>query len=309
MPEAPGSFMAHISQVPPANLYHYTSLDVLLKILNSGILWASNLRYLNDSSEYAHLLVVVDRRVQELLVKADGQRAAHLALLSRILRKNMDRDVFAACFSTKKDDLNQWRGYCPPGLGVCIGFPSVALRATTHFAAATEWVKDALQLNEDALLSQLGPVPVLNEDAPLSQLGPVAYLADDSRFDAVIEKACEPPTQEFNSSPAFVGLLTASIAQFYKHDSFREEQEWRIHVGATPRTGKVEGVQFRIGKSTLVPYVEIQLRSRQPAFISEIIVGPSPNISLSVEAVRALLAEHKMYDVPVTPSAVPYRHW
>jgi hypothetical protein len=278
--------MAHMAQVPPANLYHYTSLDVLLKILDSGRLWASNLRYLNDSSEYAHLLVAVDRRVKELLTTADAARAAHLAQLSIFLEKQMDRDVFAVCFSAKRDDLNQWRGYCPPGQGVCIGFSSAALRAS-------------IQMDKDTIM-----------DRATSLLGPISYLGEDGgNFDNIIEKACEPPTQELTSSPVFVGLITAGTAQFYKHAAFREEQEWRISVGQTPRTGKVEGVRFRMGKSTLVPYVELDIRSQQPAFISEIVVGPSPNISLSVEAVRTLLYQHNLNDVLVDKSSVPYRHW
>lgn len=294
----PGSFLDHIAQVPPTSLYHYTSLGVLLKILESGRLWASNLRYLNDSSEYAHLLAIIDRRVQELLAKADGVRATHLARLSVILRRHIATgDAFAACFSAKRDDLNQWRGYCPPGLGVCIGFSSEALRSATGFGV--RWENGVLQWDRDNMM-----------DRPLSLLGPIAYLSEDGpRFDQIIEKACEAPTQELMGSPEFVGHLTAGNASFYKHASFQEEQEWRILVGQTPRTGKVEGVRFRMGESTLVPYVEIDIRSRQPAFLSEIVIGPSPNMSLSVQAVRALLNQHNLNDVPVDVSGVPYRHW
>jgi hypothetical protein len=38
-------------EVLPARVYHYTSTDGLLGILDSGHLWATDLRYLNDTSE------------------------------------------------------------------------------------------------------------------------------------------------------------------------------------------------------------------------------------------------------------------
>jgi hypothetical protein len=38
---------------PPIRLYHYTSLKGLLWLLESGHIWASEVRYLNDSAEIA----------------------------------------------------------------------------------------------------------------------------------------------------------------------------------------------------------------------------------------------------------------
>src|ERR1035441_7325449 len=53
-PEDP--LMRHIWQDPPKVLYHYTGIDVLEKLTNkdvgNGKLWASDIRFLNDRSEY-----------------------------------------------------------------------------------------------------------------------------------------------------------------------------------------------------------------------------------------------------------------
>ena len=38
----------------PERLYHYTNPKGLLGIAQSRVLWASNIRYLGDSSEYLH---------------------------------------------------------------------------------------------------------------------------------------------------------------------------------------------------------------------------------------------------------------
>ena len=44
-----------------------------------------------------------------------------------ILRKSIsslkeDSEIFIASFSEEFDLLSQWRGYCPPNDGICIGF-------------------------------------------------------------------------------------------------------------------------------------------------------------------------------------------
>jgi hypothetical protein len=57
-----------------------------------------------------------------------------------------------------------------------------------------------------------------------------------------------------------------------------------------------------------MPVFRQVLRSCDENFISEVIVGPSPNIDLSVEAVQQMM-DGKMKNVVVRPSEIPYRHW
>jgi hypothetical protein len=56
-----------MSSTLPDVLWHYTSLNGLLGILDSGKLWASDLRFLNNSSE--------NRRMKELLLDSISARA------------------------------------------------------------------------------------------------------------------------------------------------------------------------------------------------------------------------------------------
>jgi hypothetical protein len=44
----------------PEIVYHYTSLAAMMKILKTQKIWASDIGYLNDSSERLHLLNIVD---------------------------------------------------------------------------------------------------------------------------------------------------------------------------------------------------------------------------------------------------------
>jgi hypothetical protein len=45
----------------PKRLFHYTSQAGLLGIITSNVLWATNVLYLNDSSELAYGLSIAER--------------------------------------------------------------------------------------------------------------------------------------------------------------------------------------------------------------------------------------------------------
>lgn len=54
---------------PKELLYHYTTLTGLLGIVGSNKLWASDIRYMNDSAELKHSADLIRVEVQERLAK------------------------------------------------------------------------------------------------------------------------------------------------------------------------------------------------------------------------------------------------
>ena len=52
---------------PKGLLYHYTTLTGLLGIVGSKKLWASDIRYMNDSAELKHSADLIRQEVQERL--------------------------------------------------------------------------------------------------------------------------------------------------------------------------------------------------------------------------------------------------
>ena len=54
-----------ISKNPPQIIYHYTDINGLLGIIDSGSIWATHVSRLNDSSEYHHGIKVVRDFVQK----------------------------------------------------------------------------------------------------------------------------------------------------------------------------------------------------------------------------------------------------
>ena len=112
----------------PAVVYHYTSMDVLLVIVEKRQLWATNIRYLNDVSERQHCLSMIRQRVEATI--SNSQLATELldqSLENEDASKSFNDLPFVTSFSADRDSLSQWRSYCPNGNGVCVGFRTDSL--------------------------------------------------------------------------------------------------------------------------------------------------------------------------------------
>lgn len=101
----------------PEVIYHYTSNDVLLKILEGGALRLSAKHHLNDSMEGEQFLSLLETH-------ESNPNAAKLAGVREALGPF---EFFVSCFSSCGDRLSQWRGYASNGTGVAIGFKKAAI--------------------------------------------------------------------------------------------------------------------------------------------------------------------------------------
>src|SRR5690606_8442636 len=102
------------------------------------ILFATDLRFVNDRTEYQHAIDIA-KRLAALDAPAGGElafRSIELALAD--VRSYETGSVFTASFSERGDDLNQWRAYSANGTGFCIGFDPAALSE----CAGPEWQLD-----------------------------------------------------------------------------------------------------------------------------------------------------------------------
>jgi TATA-box binding protein (TBP) (component of TFIID and TFIIIB) len=49
----------------PSVVYHYTSMETLKKIAESGKIWATSIRYLNDISERDYAISEIQQRLKQ----------------------------------------------------------------------------------------------------------------------------------------------------------------------------------------------------------------------------------------------------
>src|SRR5690349_9331577 len=111
---------------PPPVLYHYTDQRGLLGIFETRELWASHSQYMNDQEEFRFALGLIREELavrEAILGKSDLFAKVQDEIDSEPERAN----VCVCSFSSKKDDLAQWRAY-GSGSGFAIGFEGAWLR-------------------------------------------------------------------------------------------------------------------------------------------------------------------------------------
>lgn len=113
----------------PEKLYHYTSKEGFLGIIENKMLWASEILYMNDGKETYVAFEIFKELLKEdkntdIKKKIDCLDEEFQNLLFKEFR---GFETYVISFSEKKDDLNMWRAYGDDGFGICIEFDSCNL--------------------------------------------------------------------------------------------------------------------------------------------------------------------------------------
>jgi hypothetical protein len=122
---------------PPEILYHYTTRAGMLGILQNRCLWLSDALYLNDASELTYGYRLINDALRKLetasLPEAASKQMVSGSLPKGTSIKQLTRlpvvSAFVMSFTTRDDDLSQWRGYGGAGDVYCIGFRCSAIKA------------------------------------------------------------------------------------------------------------------------------------------------------------------------------------
>jgi hypothetical protein len=121
-------------------LYHYTTAEGLLGILAEQTIWATNFRYLNDSTEFLYGLSIVRALAARNKARRVGdRRGPWLELLDAMCDAvAANSNLYTACFSELRDDLSQWRAYGGRAEDrFCLGFNAGSLRLECESVACT----------------------------------------------------------------------------------------------------------------------------------------------------------------------------
>jgi hypothetical protein len=249
-----------------------------LGIVDSNALWASDIRYMNDSAELKHTADLIRTEITQRI--AAGHPKPNLLnqfldwVIHRITNGHM---LFASSFRSNGNLLSQWRGYSRLGKGVSLGFdPDYILQCATQQSFQIGKCIYNNEAQQQLICQVIDAVEVLAEEHS---------KAIDSK-DPQNDNAYHPIFHMIESD-----LLR--IAAILKHPSFREEEEWRV-VSPVITDYVNAAVLFREGASMLVPYIEFNLApaGNSTITVEHIFLGPTPNINISMNSMRMYLSKH-----------------
>lgn len=290
------------------NIYHYTSLIGILGILKSRSIWATHAYYLNDSSEFFHGLEFAKQIAGTIFTEDDFLAAFGWAVRHGLEAVSAD-DLYVASFSEKADLLSLWRGYCPAGAGVCLGFDFEHLK---NFCQARGYrLEQSIYEQKQQIQKVKSLVNQCFDRFPKPALTRSEYERLESYGKIDVDINYRLRTTEGKDKPqadvAVNWLCTeiSKVAPLFKNEGFHEESEWRI-VAEKP----IEAVQFRATASYIASYIELSVfNNAAVSSLREVIVGPNPNQHRCVSSIQMLLNSYGLGDVEVKRSPLPFNIW
>jgi len=289
------------AEPPGGKLFHYTNSTGLLGILSSEVFWATNIEYLNDSSELYYCIALIRERLVRKKKAAAHNALWPIAELFSEAEKTFNPfhtlTLYVSCFCENGDLLSQWRGYGHAGGGYAIGIqprhpealpddqPRIVLRRVLYDAT------EQARLIDDSITQ----LEILWTD-----------ISSRTRDETTLITAKEKMLSFFRQE-------IGDYIWCFKNPVFQEEKEWRFSYVTGAKDPKKRPGKFRAGRSSIIPFVELDLfklldsQKTRTLQVSEVICGPTLHTGRSVEAVAQLLNTRGYRDVSVHDSKVPLR--
>jgi hypothetical protein len=323
-----------------ASIFHYTDTAGAVGILTSQSLFASDSRYLNDTSEgalidsllYPIFLAEIAEATRELAEagllsekyyeefgsNADKLQVDALFRSIRTATNNISPSfVVSFCRHDKGSEhfnhglLSQWRGYAERG-GFALEFDEEGLdvlikEETEKFFFGPVVSRDVLYRDFEKLFDR-------KEYEGLAR-AMVGEIFLDPRVTPILQFKKRTKIKAIAGTKNVDEAIAkyVSTAPFLKNSGFHEEREYRVAVACVrknklPADAKipVKPVEFRTRGNLILPYIHLFGEPTTKLPIKSVIVGPHPHQELQREAVMRLL-EDKQCSASVRLSGIPFR--
>lgn len=224
---------------PSEQLFHYRSLSGLEGILRSGVVWATDLTFMNDEEELRYGNKLMERLYKDRLTKHSGDVANALLKYRPTLFSLRDNfKLYAFCLTELRDNEDCWKDYASSGQGGALQF-------------------DLGKAERNRIL-QVFYKPHEQEEIFHEVMDPVLKFADDNR--TVLRS--EGQTKDLAVT---IQKALAMCTLRFKSTDWEKEKEWRF-IGE----GEPEGYRTKDGKK--IPYQEFHLRTLIP--LRSVLLGP-----------------------------------
>lgn len=281
----------------PLRLYHYTSGSAVIDIIKTDTLRATNITQLNDTSEFFHVLLQIDKMAKFFASRSLSELENFVIrrILTALNNTNNETasSIFVSCFTEERNQLGMWRAYSGGEGGYCLEFP---------FGRLQRWYQSASEIGNNSLYSEIWPCIYREDEQHEIIFGIIKHIATTfssavtQNRDLYCNEYCDMLIQEYAN-------LLGFFCPAFKDASFSQEQEWRLIFYANEKSAhKIDFVAKRGFISSFIPLRNGKLP------ISEILIGPSPFQVLSKRSLETLLRNFGQADTSVNVAQSPYRH-
>ena len=288
---------------------HYTSADSAIKIIQTKSIWMRNARCMNDYNEISHGYAFLGKLFDEIEIGKTLEEAVDRhkkGILQEVFRNfdswwnNIQSNTFIWSISEHDDSednhgrLSMWRAYGQQSAKAAIIF-NAPFEPRNAAKGLSCYLRPALYFTEDLLRKEIMHV--------------ISNIDKNAAFLSTLEP-------QIIASNVFVWLLLTTIC--LKHDSFKEEREWRViylpHLHSSKfmlsNIETVQGIPQLVYKMPLKEFPEEDIVGISiPQIVERIIIGPTeyPYPLLNAFILELEKAGVKDADTRVILSGIPLR--
>lgn len=287
-----------VGNTSPDQMFHYTSADGALAILQSGQMRFTDYAYLNDTREVTYGLNVMRTVLNSGTYAVDSRALSELKAHVDGGDPFASYNIYTASFSSEPDSLSQFRLYGPIALGfetnpIGFGYP----KGDSHLGHVVYDQASQTQLIETYF----------------------SLLSQSEEKDASLIKSDE---KKQVSTDYLVSHLLQIVALF-KHPAFSDERELRLLYSEPLEimdsvSHDMAQRQFRVSGGMIVPFTDSsEMRETfssdkrtlhsQKLPLKSVVIGPTAHAKALAKGVRDLLSFQGYHDVEVSLSEAPLR--
>lgn len=266
-------------------LYHYTTLDGLLGIINNRSLWCSHIRTLNDPSELQYGKKLVITQIDNYLKSINNKLIVDLLEHLKILINSFDImfHIFVGCFCKEDNLLSQWRNYSAQGGGYSIGL---------NFISDTKFSHNKTALNDKShiILRKM----IYSHSIQILYINMCLENIIDGCKNSIkwfSERGGVPDNWSSKAANEAINILF-DIVLSLKDSVFIEEKEWRI-IKVIRDDDRPDLYKFRNSKNRLIPYLDtyiFDIISDQEVFpLTSVTYGPMVEKEMAESVLKLLL--------------------
>ena len=281
-----------------APLYHYTDAAGLKGIIANQNFWFTDFRHLNDPKELHHGMSIARRLIELGESKKDRAGLLYSMIGDLFTFKNFNRvfSFFVACFSRRRDDVDQWCTYADKGRGFVIALsPRFFAIENRTGNKPTDNIFASPVFYDDAITRTRHRRPMKEAVSVFLLAARYArrYLKDHHMGVPFLREL----SLQVIASPLIWNCLTC------KRSSYAVEDEVRLVI-LGQKTKFRRYLRSRLRNGAKVPFVEGNLPLQKQGSILEVIVGPAAPANAERYAKKVLTDAGIKFAIPIRRSRI-----